>query len=283
MVEEANISGTIVVAYDGSPAARSAATVAIQLAHSQHLQVRGVYVEEAAVVLDPYPNYQAELGATEHAADHRELLSRFEERGRTALLWLESQCRAATVAVTSTIAFGRVPTIALEEATTATLLALGRRGHGHATDPDHLGRHFHSIARGTRQPLLIGGNEARPVQHVLLAYNESERAQRALSWAALLQRTLPAEVLVLAVQDDPSSTQRSLEAQRARLAESQLVNYGFLSRSGEPAIAIVTMAAEHRSDLIIMGGYRHGALLEWLIGSTVDHVLLRSPLPVLLT
>jgi nucleotide-binding universal stress UspA family protein len=35
--------------------------------------------------------------------------------------------------------------------------------------------------------------------------------------------------------------------------------------------------------LIIMGGYRHGAVLEWLVGSTVDQVLCHTPLPVLVT
>jgi nucleotide-binding universal stress UspA family protein len=242
-----------------------------------------VYVEEAALVLDPYPNYRAELVTAQYTTDHREVLSRFEERGRMALLWLEAQCRSASVAVTSTIAFGCVPAVLLKEATAATLLALGRRGHGHAADPTHLGRHFHAIARRARQPLLVGGTEARPVQRMLLAYNESERAQRALAWTVLLQRALPAEVTMLAVRDGYSSSQQLLGTETARVAESQLVNYAFLSRHGEPATAIATVAAEQRSDLIIMGGYYHGPILQWLFGSTVDQVLRQSSVPVLIT
>ena len=30
-----------------------------------------------------------------------------------------------------------------------------------------------------------------------------------------------------------------------------------------------------------MGGYRHGALWEWLTGNTLDRVLRTTPLPVL--
>src|SRR5262245_659914 len=196
----------LVVAYDGSPTARSATTAAIQIARSQHLPIRGLYVIDATLVLDVYTSYQAELGSAEPPASRPELISRFQERGTAALLWLEAQCRAANVAATATIEFGKVPEVVLQEAAQTTLLALGRRGHSHAANSDYLGYHFRTIAHQTCQPLLVGGDESRPIQQLLLAYNGSERAQRALVWASLLQRTLSAEVVVVAVAEDPDPT-----------------------------------------------------------------------------
>jgi nucleotide-binding universal stress UspA family protein len=55
-----------------------------------------------------------------------------------------------------------------------------------------------------------------------------------------------------------------------------------LHRLGQPAREIVAVAEENQADLIVMGRYRHTALLEWLMGSTVDRVLRGTELPVLM-
>ncbi len=283
MAEQGRVAETIVVAHDGSPAAQSAASLAIQIARSQQLQIRGVYVEEAAAVLDPYPSYEGAWGNIEYPASHRELLNQAEERGQLVLLWLHSQCRAAHVEVTTSLALGSVTAIVLEEATTAAVLAMGRRGWEHGASAERLGRHFRAIAHQIRQPLLVGGESVRPIERVLVAYNQSDRAQLALSWAALLHRTLPAEVLVLMVQEDNGASQLRADMVRSRCAQRDLTQYALLHRSGPADAEIVAAAAEHHSDLIIMGSYSHGAWLEWLIGSTVEQVLCHTPLPLLLT
>jgi nucleotide-binding universal stress UspA family protein len=272
---------SLVVAYDGSLTARSAAEVATQIARSQNLLIRGLYVIDERLVFDPYVRSQAELGGTDPLLSPAELTTRLKNRGGAALPWLESQCRGANVTVTTSIEFGGVPEVILQEAAPTTLLALGRRGHGHAANPDHLGRNFRAIAHHTRQPLLVGGDETRFVRRVLLAYNGSERAHRALAWASLLQRTLSTPVVVLAIEEDETQTQRWSGKMQARLARSDLVDYCFIRRSGQPGTHIVAVAAESQVDLIVMGGSPHGDLLEWLIGSTVDQVLRHTPLPVL--
>ena len=271
----------LVVAQDGSPTARSASTLAIQIAQHHRLSIRGVYVIDATLILDTYSSYQAELGNAAYAASRPELSDRFQEHGEATLLWLESQCRAAGVAVTSTIEFGGVPEVILRQAAQATRLALGRRGHSHAAAFDSLGQHFQTIAHHVRHPVLVGGEESRSVQRILLAYNGSEQAQRALAWAALLQRALSAEVVVVTIDEDLPPNRERVKEMEARLALNGLVNYQFVSRSGQPSAEIVATATNNKTDLIVMGGYRHGAFLEWLIGSTVNQVLRYTPVPVL--
>jgi nucleotide-binding universal stress UspA family protein len=279
--ETDNASNIILVAQDGSPAAQAAASVAIQIAQSRNLAIRGLYVVDEALVLDTYADYQAELGDIEKPTSRDDLVARFRERGETALQLLAARCQAAGVPVTTEIEFGGVLELLLQEAAQVELLALGRRGHRHAADPGHLGSHFRTIAHHIRQPLLVGGDEQRPIQHLLLAYDGSQSAQRALDWSSLLQQTLSAKVLVLAVQesgDTPGQWGMDMEAQ---VAQSGLTHYEFLTRLGQPATEIVAVAAENQVDLIVMGRYHHIALLEWLAGSTVDQVLRNTGLPVL--
>jgi nucleotide-binding universal stress UspA family protein len=268
----------IVIAQDGSPAALAAAKTAIQIAKSQDLAVHGLYIVDEVLALDTYADYRRELGSNGAPASRAELLTRFEEQGEAALHMLEVRCQAAGVPVTAELLAGGVPEIVLQESKQARLLAIGRRGHGHEGDPHHLGQSFRAIAHHAHLPLVIGGDEERTVRRLLLAYDGSKHAQPALAWASLLQRALPADVTVVAVQENGlQSTSEWLEEARAQLSGCQC-----LHRLGQPASEIVAVAEENPVDLIVMGRYRHRALLEGLLGSTVDRVLRGTQLPVLM-
>jgi nucleotide-binding universal stress UspA family protein len=271
----------ILVLLDGSPSAESAASVAIQMAQSENLAIRGLYVVDETLVLEPYTSFDAELGYKAEPSSRAELVSWFEERGSTALEWLKERCRAAGVPVTTDLLFGGVPELVRERAAEAALLTLGRRGNGNASDPHHLGRNFQAIAHHVHRPMLVGGDEPRSVQRLLLAYNGSEHAQRALTWASRLQHTMVSQVVVLTVVEDQYPSSAWLCEIKAQLDQGGLADYHLISHEGHPASEIVAAAAENGADLIVMGGYQHTALLEWLAGSTLDRVLLDTLLPVL--
>jgi nucleotide-binding universal stress UspA family protein len=278
MAEIEKGTNEIVIAQDGSPAALAAAVIAIQIAQSQDLSVHGLYIVDETLALDPYINYHRELESDRAPASRAELLTWFEKQGDAALQLLEARCRAAGVPVTAELLAGGVPEMVLRNSEQARLLAIGRRGHGHEGDPYHLGQSFRTIAHHTHLPLIIGGDKERTVRRLLLAYEGSAHTQPALNWASLLQRTLPAEVVVLAVQENGRQPTREwLEEARAQLSDCRC-----LHRLGQPASEIVAVAEETQADLIVMGRYRHTALLEWLIGSTVDRVLRGTQLPVLM-
>jgi nucleotide-binding universal stress UspA family protein len=278
MTEEERGTNQIVVAQDGSPAALAAAHIAIQIARSQNLSVHGLYVVDELLALDSYADYHRELESEDAPVSRAELLTWFEEQGDAALQRLEVRCEAAGVPLATELVAGGVPEMVLRASEQARLLALGRRGHGHEGDPDHLGQSFRAIAHHTHVPLIIGGGEERTVRRLLLAYDGGKHAQAALTWASLLQRTLPADVTVVAVQEN------GLEEANEWLAEarSQLAGCRCLHRLGQPDSEIVAAAEENQADLIVMGRYRHTALLEGLLGSTVDRVLRGTQLPVLM-
>jgi nucleotide-binding universal stress UspA family protein len=191
---------------------------------------------------------------------------------------LEIHCQAAGVPVTTELLAGGVSEMVLRASAKARMLAIGRRGHTHAHDPHHLGRSFRSIAHRAHLPLVIGGDEERTVQRLLLAYDGREHTQPAVSWASLLQRTLSAEVIVVAVQENElDNTQEWLEEARGQLSGCRC-----LHRLGQPASQIIAVAEEHEVDLIVMGRYRHTTLLEGIVGSTVDRTLRGVSLPLLM-
>jgi nucleotide-binding universal stress UspA family protein len=277
-------NGTILVAQDGSASAHVATDVAIQIARSQKMSVHGLYVVDVNLAMDPYADHDAELGHHEEDASGGSLVERFEAWGSAALTWLEERCEEASVPVSVEVEAGGVAQLVLQRAEQARLLALGRRGNGHPDAHDHLGSNFRAIAHRAPCPVLVGGNVEVELGHLLLGYHDGEYAQDGLDWACLLQRTLPAMVDVVSVfeKHDQDEADDWFEGVRARLEQSDLADYQFLRRSGEPASEISTAASQGGADLIIIGGHRHKGLVEWLTGSTMDRLLRDTGLPVLI-
>ncbi len=292
MTDAENRPPYILVADDYSTEAQAAAQAAIQIARNQNLAVRGLYVVDEVLALDTYANYHAELPLLSRTSngDHREptsraeLLSWFQSQGEAALNRLQNACAEAGVPVSAKLLAGGVPEMVIREAAQAQMLALGRRGHRHGDDVSSLGYNFRKIAHQVHLPMLVGGLTTPSLHRLLLAYHGLAHADEALAWAARLQRGLSAEVIVLTVFDDTKSglSGISLEEIKARLAHSDLAAYRFLTGQGRLSTVMADIAVAHDVDLIILGSYRHGSLVEWLVGSTVDQLLQAASLPILI-
>jgi len=292
MSNAVNRSPYILVAEDYSTEARAAADAALQIARIQGLAIRGLYVVDEVLALDTYANYHAELpllsrtsdGVRREPTSRAELMSWFETHGQVALNWLQAACDQAGVVATTSLLAGGVPEMIIRKASQAQMLAFGRRGHCHKDDAKSLGHNFRKIAHQVHLPMLIGGTTTPVLHRLLLAYHGLAHADEALAWAARLQRGLAAEVIVLSVCEDKQTCLSgiSLEEIKGRLVNSGLSAYRFLIGQGRPSNAMAAAAAANDVDLIILGHYRHGALVEWFVGSTVDRLLRATSLPLLI-
>ncbi|MEJ2168292.1 MAG: universal stress protein, partial [Desulfobacterales bacterium] len=197
---------------------------------------------------------------------------------------LQTACDEAGVPVTTSLLVGGVPEMVLRYAAQAQMLALGRRGHSHRADSKSLGHNFRKIAHQLHLPMLVGGSATGSLRRILLAYHGLAHADEALAWTVRLQQGLAAEVIVLSVceEDEYCLSGISLEEIKTRLAKSGLDDYRFITGQGRPSTAMTDIAAANDVDLIILGRYRHGALVEWLVGSTVDRLLRSTSLPILI-
>ncbi len=130
---------------------------------------------------------------------------------------------------------------------------------------------------------------------VLCATDLSFRCDRALERALLIARQWDAKLVLLTVVDSPNESAgrgypwclTSLEARRE--AEQRLrrevvasdVDVSFRVGEGSVAPAIVHAADEERCDLVVLGVSKSGAFRRLFLGSTVDSLVRRSPIPVL--
>jgi nucleotide-binding universal stress UspA family protein len=140
----------------------------------------------------------------------------------------------------------------------------------------------------TGRPLLIPA--AAPVtasiERIAIAWKPTREATRAVALAMpFLARAK--EIIVLTVAEEAPVDGEAAPDEAAPLVRN-LAWHGLAARAerllpGDAgAMATLLAAASERADLLVMGGYGHGRLREWVFGGFTQQVLAAAPLPVLL-
>jgi nucleotide-binding universal stress UspA family protein len=133
--------------------------------------------------------------------------------------------------------------------------------------------------RGT---LLVPPGYRTPdaIRGVLIAWNDTREAARAVAEALpLISRASKVDVVLVDAETDAAASDlaRYLDRHGAKVTVACVASAG---RS--VAETILTEARRQSSDLIVMGGYGHSRLREWVMGGTTLDVLQTSTVPLLI-
>lgn len=135
------------------------------------------------------------------------------------------------------------------------------------------------------------------IKNILVAFDGSEAATRALEMALDLAQKYAAKVSILSVAQFPEpaadvETEAILESMTNHLSkdferiQARAREAGVTLTTdvvaGHPAEQIVHRAAGERSDLIVMGHRGLSRMKEWLLGSVSKRVLSYAPCSVLI-
>jgi nucleotide-binding universal stress UspA family protein len=140
---------------------------------------------------------------------------------------------------------------------------------------------FRTLVRRCARPVLAVPRASPHLDRVLLAYDGSPKADEALFIATYLLCRWGITLVVVTVIETGRTTSETL-ARAQRYLETHGGRATFVKEDGAVAEAILKTAEEHESDLIIMGGYGLGPVLEVVLGSAVDQVLRTSRQPMLI-
>ena len=134
------------------------------------------------------------------------------------------------------------------------------------------------IYRSARPVLTVPG-PASSMERILLAYDGSPKAQEGLFVAAYLAGYWSISLDVLTVTERVNHRGKLEEAQH--YLESRDIEANYITTQGDVVEVILATAAEHKSDLIIMGGYGARPLREVVLGANLDRLLRESLYPIL--
>ncbi len=203
------------------------------------------------------------------------------EKIQTVQAEFERRCQAASIPGELAIEVGEVPRQICERARRIDLVVL-RLTYPPALQPvARLGSGFRTIIQRCSTSVLAVQGALSPLDHALLAYDGSPKADEALFVATYLSGRWNIPLVVMTVIESGRTTSETLARAQGYL-ERHGVQATLVKEGGPVTEAILKVAEEHHSDLIIMGGYGFSPVLEVVLGSTVDQVLRATRRPTLI-
>jgi len=131
------------------------------------------------------------------------------------------------------------------------------------------------------RPILFTPQVAKPLEHALLAYDGSIKAQEALFIATYLtgQWNIPLDVITIGDVDFVNDIQGDAHKY---LDEHNVHAEYIVSDGNAPVEVILDYVNKLNVDLLVLGGYSHNPILEVVQGSGVDEILRRTTIPLLI-
>lgn len=266
----------------------TAATLAARwLAHltglHTHVPTYSSYIGTGEYPVAPSPTVVAEDDAAARDRDThlaRAFAQRVEARHVTDHDWRY---------LTADLAGRQTADLIAEEARAHDLVVLGRPAR---TDGNHTSADTAAIvAQASARPVLVLPANDVPFadlgQHIVLAWNASREAQRAISGALPLLQD--AESVNLVVVDDnhalvsPHGEEPGADIALYLARHGVRVDVSRVSCRGRSvADALCAHVDERGADLLCMGAYGHSRLREFLLGGTTYEMLRRLPVPTLI-
>jgi nucleotide-binding universal stress UspA family protein len=264
----------ILVGIDTSEHSRNAQAYAFYLARRFDATLIGLHVVDIVSIegsffhdisgslgLEPYLDFSSRM---------REVLT---ARGRTVLEEFAAAARRETVSAANQIC---------ERAKSVDLVMIGHRGINERFSSGLLGSTAESVARKSPRPLFVSPMRFREIKRLVLAYDGSERASRAMRAAAEFSTVLGAPLTVVTIARDLKLGERTLNEARTYL-ESYSIKPEFKLIPGHAHEEIIRFLRDSDADLLFIGAYGHSRVIEMVIGSNTEYVMRNSPCPVFLS
>lgn len=137
------------------------------------------------------------------------------------------------------------------------------------------------IIRRCSRPILFVRDQVSSMRHLLVAYDGSPKSKEALFVAAYLTQRYHKKLTLIVTEEETGQGEKLLGEAKAVLGGTHVQGI-IRQNTGRVSDVILHEACKHKADLILMGGYGYPPLLEALFGSTVDDVLRRAKIPVLI-
>ncbi|MBF6569257.1 MAG: universal stress protein [Candidatus Binataceae bacterium] len=274
---------TILAGIDTSEHSRNAQTFAFSLARRLRATLYGLHVVDiVSIEGSAFHDISGSLGLEpflDFSSRMREILT---ERGRSALEEFQAAAHRQNLPAEIILDIGIVANQICERAKMADLVIIGHRGADDRFSTGLIGSTAESVARKSPRPIFIAPIQFREIRSLVLAYDGSERAGRAMRSAAEFSVELQAPLTVITVARDARIGEHTLGEAR-RYLESYSAKTSFELLTGNAHEEIVRFLRQSGADLLFIGAYGHSRIVEMVLGSNTEYVLRNAPCPVFLS
>ena len=275
---------SILACTDGSAHGDTACDYAFHLAGKIRAHVTGLHVLDSRVLEGPLmADISGWLGASPFADQLQQFRSLLENKGSAIADAFEKKAAATGLIAGCNVKMGHPARVILHEEVSAELVILGQRGEHADILGDVAGTVAERVVRRSDKPCLLTPKTFKPVGKILVAYDGSSLASKALHEGIelALAAKIPLVVLSVAEHHDLDSAQEYAQA-AMRLVRAHECAAAPMAAKGLAGPVILRIAEEIAADLIVIGAFGHTRMRELILGGTASFLLSRSNKPVML-
>jgi nucleotide-binding universal stress UspA family protein len=271
----------VVVNLTGGHPQDYAADYAISLAQTFGAHVVGVgFIYEPVIpgsVLGGVPTDLIEVQREENTKAAKAAIARFETAAKAAGVASETRMLDASIAGAADL-FGRI-------ARRFDLAVVGQAQREQGASEELL---IEGALFGSGRPVIVvpvAQKDPVKLDRVMLCWDGSRPAARAIADAIpFMARAKATEIVVVTGERDKSGEITGANMKRHLARHGIEVEIKRIAAGGADAQStIVKHAAESGADFIVMGGYGHSRLREFILGGVTRSILRSMPVPVLMS
>lgn len=161
------------------------------------------------------------------------------------------------------------------------VLVIGVRGKVHENQPDKIGAKLESIIRSLHKPILVVNAEFKAPERIMLAYDGSPAAEKALDMVANSPLYKGLVCHLVCVSKDEGKGQL-LEVATNKLHLAGGIEVIAKKLIGKPELVLSEYQDQKGIDMTVMGAFGHTRIHDWLLGSFTVKMLTHSLKPLLL-
>jgi nucleotide-binding universal stress UspA family protein len=169
-----------------------------------------------------------------------------------------------------------------DKARLVDLVVMGARGEFAKWSDKMLGATLEATTRLSIKPVFICPKSYRQLKKIMVSYDGSENACKALSVAAHFAAELDLPLMILTVHESSDEAQMILKEATEYLSPHHIPHTETRHAKGEAVEKIVQISQEENIDLIVMGSYGHSRIREAILGSTTVQTMRKVNIPLLL-
>ena len=269
----------ILLGLDGSAHAQAAIEYACQLAGSYNATITGV------AIIDQ-PGIQFSSGPVPIGGAHYDIqtedqmLEETEKKANTILDDFSRICADRNINAILHADTGSPVSELIEESKFHDFIVIGKQT-AFEFNANETYETLQRVLRNGLIPVLAVPDSVRDIQKVLVAYDNSIPASKAVHMFLLLGIWNACDITLLTVNDDAETAQTLLDT-LGEFFESYGIKPDIATRSGHPDTTIKSYIAENDIDMLVMGAYGRKSVREFFVGSVTQHLIQETTIPLFL-
>ena len=269
----------ILLGLDGSPYAQAAIEYACQIALGHNATITGVaIIDQPGIQLSSGP---VPIGGAHYDIRLEEqLVEETQAQAKTILDDFARICEARKIKTVLHADTGSPVSELIEESKFHDFIVIGKRT-SFEYNANETYATLERVLKNGLIPVLAVPDSVREIKKVLVAYDNSIPASKAVHMFLLLGIWRTCEITLLTVNNDAAAAQELL-GNLGGFFETYGIKPTLATRNGHPDTVVKSYIAENDIDMLVMGAYGRKSVREFFVGSVTHHLIHETEIPLFL-